>query len=48
VEVDLVTIRCGGHGLPQPWYRRARLLGPSPMAPDGAAIIWDFFARQRP
>jgi polyhydroxybutyrate depolymerase len=48
VEVELVTIRGGGHGLPQPWYRRARLLGPSPMAPDGAAIIWDFFARQRP
>lgn len=48
LEVELVTIHGGGHGLPQPWYRRARLLGPSPMAPDGPAIIWDFFARQRP
>lgn len=48
LEVELVTIRGGGHGLPQPWYRRPRLLGPSPMAPDGAAIIWDFFNRQRP
>ncbi len=47
-EVALVTIHGGGHGLPQPYYRRARLLGPSPMAPDGPAMIWAFFARQRP
>lgn len=46
-EVELVAISGGGHGLPQPWFRRARLLGPSPMAPNGAVIIWDFFARQR-
>lgn len=45
-EVELVTIKGGGHGLPQPYYRRARLLGPSPMAPNGAAMIWAFFARQ--
>lgn len=45
-EVELVAIRGGGHGLPQPWFRRARLLGPSPMAPNGAATIWAFFARQ--
>jgi polyhydroxybutyrate depolymerase len=48
VEVQLVTIQDGGHGLPQPYWRRPRLLGPSPMAPDGAKLIWDFFARQRP
>jgi polyhydroxybutyrate depolymerase len=47
-EVELVAIHGGGHGLPQPYYRRPRLLGPSPMAPNGAAIIWEFFARQKP
>ncbi len=45
-EVELVTIHGGGHGLPQPYARRPRLLGPSPMAPNGAAMIWAFFARQ--
>ena len=45
VEVELVAIHGGGHSLPQP-YRRPRLLGPSPLAPDGAQMIWDFFARQ--
>ncbi|MFZ6720224.1 alpha/beta hydrolase family esterase [Undibacterium sp. Ji49W] len=47
-EVELVTIHGGGHGLPQPYYRRARLLGPSPMAPNGAEMIWEFFKRQQP
>ena len=47
LEVELVAIHGGGHGLPQPGYRRPRLLGPSPMEPDGPAIIWEFFARQR-
>ncbi len=46
-EVELVTIHGGGHGLPQPYWRRPRLLGPSPMTPNGAALIWAFFARQR-
>ena len=46
-EVELLAIHDGGHGLPQPYFRRPRLLGPSPMAPDGPAIIWEFFARQR-
>jgi polyhydroxybutyrate depolymerase len=45
-EVELVTIHGGGHGLPQPYARRPRLLGPSPMEPDGAAMIWAFFDRQ--
>jgi polyhydroxybutyrate depolymerase len=45
-EVELVTIHGGGHGLPQPYYRRARLLGLSPMAPNAAEMIWNFFARQ--
>jgi polyhydroxybutyrate depolymerase len=48
LEVELVAIQGGGHGLPQPWWRRPRLLGPSPMAPNGPAWIWAFFARQRP
>jgi polyhydroxybutyrate depolymerase len=47
VEVELIAIQGGGHGLPQPYWRRPRLLGPSPMVPDGPAMIWDFFARQR-
>ncbi len=39
-EVELVAINGGGHGLPQRYFRRPRLLGPSPMAPDGPAMIW--------
>lgn len=46
VAVELVAIHGGGHGLPQPYYRRPRLLGPSPMAPNGPALIWAFFERQ--
>ncbi len=46
VEVELVAIQGGGHGLPQPYFRRPRLLGPSPMAPDGTAMVWAFFERQ--
>ena len=45
-KIELVTIHGGGHGLPQPYALRPRLLGPSPMEPDGSALIWDFFARQ--
>lgn len=45
-EVELVTLHGAGHGLPQPWSRRPRLLGPSPMEPDGPALIWAFFERQ--
>lgn len=45
-EVELVTIHGGGHGLPQPYARHPRLLGPSTMAPDGPAMIWAFFERQ--
>lgn len=45
-EVELVTLHGAGHGLPQPWARRPRLLGPSPMEPNGPAMIWAFFERQ--
>jgi polyhydroxybutyrate depolymerase len=48
VEVELVAIHGGGHGIPQPYRRRPRLLGPSPMEPNGPAVIWAFFERQRP
>ena len=48
VEVELVAIHGGGHGIPQPLYRNLRLLGPSPEEPNGPAMIWDFFARQQP
>jgi polyhydroxybutyrate depolymerase len=47
-EVELVAIHGGGHGIPQSYYRRPRLLGPSPMEPNGPALIWAFFERQRP
>jgi len=47
VEVELVAVHGGGHGIPQPYQRHPRLLGPSPAAPDGPAVIWDFFERQR-
>jgi polyhydroxybutyrate depolymerase len=47
-EVELVAIHGGGHGLPQPYYRHPRLLGPTPTEPNGPAMIWAFFARQRP
>jgi len=47
VEVELVVIHGGGHGIPQPYRRRPRLLGPSPMEPNGPAVIWAFFERQR-
>jgi len=48
VEVELVAIHGGGHGMPQPHRRRPRLLGPSPMQPNGPEVIWAFFERQRP
>ncbi|MDB4913981.1 MAG: hypothetical protein JWM95_1625, partial [Gemmatimonadetes bacterium] len=45
-EVELVAINGGGHGIPQPYRRHARLLGPSPKEPNGPDVIWSFFARQ--
>jgi polyhydroxybutyrate depolymerase len=47
VEVELVAVHGGGHGIPQPYRRRPRLLGPSPKEPNGPAVIWAFFDRQR-
>jgi polyhydroxybutyrate depolymerase len=47
VEVELVAIHGGGHGIPQPYRRHPRLLGPSPKEPNGPAVIWAFFDRQR-
>jgi polyhydroxybutyrate depolymerase len=47
VEVELITIYGGGHGMPQAYWKRPRLLGPSPMSPNGPAMIWDFFSRQQ-
>jgi polyhydroxybutyrate depolymerase len=37
VEVELVAIYGGGHGIPQPYRRHPRLLGPSPKEPNGPA-----------
>jgi polyhydroxybutyrate depolymerase len=45
-EVKLVAIRGGGHGMPQPYVRHPRLLGPTPKQPNGPELIWDFFARR--
>ena len=52
VEVELVAIHGGGHGIPQPYRSRPRvigplLLGPLPKEPNGPEMIWSFFARQR-
>lgn len=47
VEVELVAVHGGGHGIPQPYRRAPRLLGPSPMEPNGPDMIWTFFERQR-
>ncbi len=48
VEVELVAVHGGGHGIPQPYRRHPRLLGPSPTEPNGPEVIWNFFERQRP
>ena len=48
VEVELVAVHGGGHGLPQPYRRGPRLLGPSVREPNGPAVIWAFFERQQP
>jgi polyhydroxybutyrate depolymerase len=47
VEVELVAIHGGGHGLPQPYLRYSRILGPTSREPNGPAVIWAFFARQQ-
>ncbi len=47
-EVELLAIHGGGHGMPQPYRRAQRILGPSLREPDGPAVIWAFFARQPP
>jgi polyhydroxybutyrate depolymerase len=45
VEVALVVVEGGGHGMPQPYRRHPRLLGPSPKEPNGPEVIWAFFER---
>jgi polyhydroxybutyrate depolymerase len=47
-DVELVAVHGAGHGIPQPYRQRPRLLGPSPMEPNGPEVIWAFFERQRP
>lgn len=48
VEVELIAIHGGGHVIPQPYWRSPRILGPTPEEPNGPAVIWAFFERQRP
>jgi polyhydroxybutyrate depolymerase len=45
VKVELAAIHGAGHGMPQPYRRRPRILGPSPMEPNGPEMIWAFFER---
>jgi polyhydroxybutyrate depolymerase len=47
VEVELLAVLDGGHGLPQPYVRYPRILGPTPQDLNGPAVIWNFFERQR-
>ena len=47
VEVEFVAIHGGGHAMPQPYWRYPRLLGPTTREPNGPAVIWAFFERQR-
>ncbi len=46
IEVELIAVHGLGHGIPQPYWRGPRLLGPSPRAPNGPALIWSFFEHQ--
>jgi polyhydroxybutyrate depolymerase len=48
IEIELVAIHGGGHGIPQPYWRNPRILGPTLKEPNGPAVIWAFFERQRP
>ncbi len=48
IEVELVAIHGGGHGMPQPYWSQPRLLGPTAREPNGPEVIWNFFARQQP
>ncbi|HYU34640.1 MAG TPA: PHB depolymerase family esterase [Thermoanaerobaculia bacterium] len=48
VEVELMAVLGGGHGIPQPYSRYPRILGPTPKDLNGPAVIWAFFERQRP
>ena len=45
--IEVLAIEGGGHGLPQPYFRNPRLLGPT-MPFDGPQAIWTFFAEQSP
>jgi polyhydroxybutyrate depolymerase len=47
IEIELVAIHGGGHGMPQPYRRHPRLLGPTSSDVNGPALIWEFFERQR-
>jgi len=47
VEVELVAIHGGGHGMPQPYLRYPRIQGPTAKEPNGPAVIWAFFDRQQ-
>jgi polyhydroxybutyrate depolymerase len=48
IEVELVAIHGGGHGIPQPYWRYPRILGPTARELNGPEVIWAFFKRQRP
>ncbi|MBI3677181.1 MAG: polyhydroxybutyrate depolymerase [Proteobacteria bacterium] len=45
-QIELLAIDGGGHGMPQPYYRNPRILGPTAKEPNGPDAIWAFFAQQ--
>lgn len=47
-EVELDTVRGGGHVVPQAVFRPPRIYGTASHNLDGPAEIWSFFARQAP
>lgn len=47
-ETGLITIHGGGHTIPNPRYRMARLLGATNRDFSAVAESWRFFSRQLP
>ncbi len=48
VPVSLVTIKGGGHSVPNPVFNLSRILGPTSHQLDGPEVIWAFFSSAKP